>query len=277
MNPYFSIIIPTFNSSKTIKSAIKSIIEQSYVNYEVLVIDAVSTDDTLDIIASFDDERIRIYSEPDSGIYDAMNKGIVLSKGEWLYFLGSDDVLYDNKVLEDVVSYVDMTELDVVYGNVKMTPSNNIHNGEFTPESMLQTQFCHQSIFYKRKVFHDIGYYNTKYKALADHDLNIKWFFSKKIKSQYIERIIAIYHEDGFSAHYKDSIFYDELYKKLIRHGLLTYSYLKLKELSIDIALQEKQQKKYFNYCFYLVLYYSFRFLDKVKRLMHADKDVSKK
>jgi len=273
MNPYFSIIIPTFNSSKTIKSAIKSIIEQSYVNYEVLVIDAVSTDDTLDIIASFDDERIRIYSEPDSGIYDAMNKGIVLSKGEWLYFLGSDDKFYDSLVLKDIAERTHSKTLDVIYGNVMMIPSNKLYDGEFTPEKMHQTTLCHQAIFYNRKVFNYFGYYNTKYKVLADHDLNIKWFFSQKIKFQYIERVIAFYNEEGFSSHYKDTIFYNELPEKLLWHGMSMYSYFKLKELAIEIALKKKNNKKHFKYFVYNILYYYFRILDKIQRLIDYEKN----
>ena len=86
-----SIIIPTFNSANTLRRALDSIIGQTLNDLEVLIMDGVSTDQTLDIAKTYNDNRIRIFSEPDNGVYDAMNKGIDKASGEWLYFLGSDD------------------------------------------------------------------------------------------------------------------------------------------------------------------------------------------
>ena len=100
----FSIIIPTFNSEKTLDIALSSIVVQSYQNFEVLIIDGLSTDSTIDIAKKHQKvfPNIKIKSEKDNGIYDAMNKGIALAKGEWLYFMGSDDSLYNDDVLNQI-------------------------------------------------------------------------------------------------------------------------------------------------------------------------------
>ena len=100
--PKVSIIIPTCNSAKTLSRCLDSVISQSFTDWEVLMKDGVSNDDTIIIASSYQDSRIRIYSEPDKGIYDAMNKGIDKAQGEWLYFLGSDDWLLNNCVLEEI-------------------------------------------------------------------------------------------------------------------------------------------------------------------------------
>ena len=90
--PRLSIINPTFNSAKTLSRCLDSVISQSFTDWEVLMMDGVSNDDTIKIASSYQDSRIRIYSEPDKGIYDAMNKGIDKAHGEWLYFIDSDDI-----------------------------------------------------------------------------------------------------------------------------------------------------------------------------------------
>ena len=91
-----SIILPTFNCDKVIRHCIESIVGQEFHDWELLVMDGMSRDGTLEIVRQYSskDSRIRVYSEPDNGIYDAMNKGIDKSQGEWLYFMGSDDSLF---------------------------------------------------------------------------------------------------------------------------------------------------------------------------------------
>src|ERR1700722_16529958 len=102
MSNLLSIIIPTYNSQNTILTALQSIVKQSFDDFEIIIVDGLSNDDTVTIVKNFQDDRIKIISELDNGIYDAMNKGIDRAKGDWLYFLGSDDRLYNDTVLEDV-------------------------------------------------------------------------------------------------------------------------------------------------------------------------------
>ena len=105
MNYLITIIIPTYNCEKTIGDALDSILGQSIKEVEVLIVDGLSTDRTLEIVAQYQTKHANIvlHSEKDEGIYDAMNKGIGLAKGDWLYFMGSDDTLFENTTLEKYV------------------------------------------------------------------------------------------------------------------------------------------------------------------------------
>ena len=129
--PRLSIIIPTFNSAKTLSRCLDSVISQSFTDWEVLMMDGVSNDDTIKIASSYQDSRIRIYSEPDKGIYDAMNKGIDKAQGEWLYFLGSDDWLYNSESFDDLFNN-DVDSYDVIYGDVEGAYYDIRQNGEWT-------------------------------------------------------------------------------------------------------------------------------------------------
>lgn len=265
-HPFFSIIIPTFNSAKTVQKCIESVIYQTFTNFEVLIIDGVSSDNTLQIASDFSDSRIKILSEPDKGIYDAMNKGIKLAKGSWLYFLGSDDSLYDENVLEAVVIEIHKHKVDVIYGNVLMKPSNRIYDGEFTYEKMQTVTLCHQAIFYKKKIFKDFGLYNIRYKVLADHDMNLNWLFSSKHKNLFIDKIIAQYSESGFSSYFIDKEFEKDFNQKLFKLSLTKYSFLKLKELALEIAIKKQTNNEKVVSIKYYFFYYYFRFLDLLKR-----------
>lgn len=260
----FSIIIPTYNSSNTIKSCIESILNQTYENYEILIIDGLSTDATLEHVNSYSDPRIRVYSEHDRGIYDAMNKGIKHAKGEWTYFLGSDDKIFDKNVLYDISKIIYNENIDVVYGNVLMIETNKIYDGEFNKDRFLNGELiCHQAIFYKKTIHKVLGLYDIKYKVLADHNLNLKWFFNKKLKHKYTERTIAYYSINGFSSANKDTLFYNALPEKLLRLGFRKYNINTLKELSNRAASNNKKSIKY---PILKTIYYSLRLIDIINR-----------
>lgn len=211
-----SIIIPTYNSARTLKRCLDSILEQTFTDLEVLLMDGVSKDDTLSIAYSYNDSRIRIYSEPDKGIYDAMNKGILKAKGEWLYFLGSDDYLNDRMVLSKISKYLHYN-VDIVYGEVNCPELNDVYKGAWTFENVWANR-CHQAIFYRQTVFSKIGVYNCKYEVWADWDLNHRWYCCPAIKHQYVNIQIAHYSSNGFSASRVD-----KKYKKVMIYNLLIY------------------------------------------------------
>jgi glycosyltransferase involved in cell wall biosynthesis len=199
---FFSIIIPTYNSEKTLHKCLESVVNQSFKDFEILIIDGVSTDHTLEIAKSFNDNRIKISLEKDEGIYDAMNKGVRLAQGKWLYFLGSDDVLYDSDVLSDIVIFIEKNiQVDFVYGDVIFKKNQNVYAGEFDRVKLCFQNICHQAIFYKKNLFKILGLYNLKYKIWADWDFNMRCFLHPDINIKYIDRIIAIFNdEDGISA-----------------------------------------------------------------------------
>ena len=216
-----SIIIPTYNSERTIKRCLDSIIEQTFHDWEVLLMDGVSKDNTLSIARAYNDSRIRIYSEPDKGIYDAMNKGIQKSKGEWLYFLGSDDYFCKKEVLNRVSE--DLQDVDVVYGEVDSSQLSGENRGEWTTQ-MIDYNRCHQAIFYKRDVFNKLGLYNLDYKLYADYDLNIKWLFDRSIKSKHIDVKVANFSDGGASATGQDEAFWRDYEWNVLWRGWKEFS-----------------------------------------------------
>ena len=237
--PFFSIIIPTYNSEKTLKKCLTSVVNQSFIDYEVLIIDGLSTDNTLKIVENFNDSRIKNFSEADEGIYDAMNKGIKLAQGEWLYFSGSDDELYDDKVLYDIAVFIQRNnQLSFVYGNTIFTKNQNVYDGEFDRLKFYLKNICHQAIFYKKELFKIIGLFNLQYKILADWDFNTRCFFYRGLQIKYIDRIIANYDESGISS---------------VENVLHAKERLAIKILMISVT---KQQKMYFYwYHFFLSLW----------------------
>lgn len=198
-----------------------SIVSQTCSDYEVLIMDGESADNTLDIVRTYKSEKIRLFSEPDKGIYDAMNRGIDKSFGEWLLFLGSDDYLFDKDVLRDVEKYL-TDEYDVVYGEVESNLSEQ-NRGKWSLE-LLNANRCHQAIFYKRRFFGKSLRYNLKYPVLADFDLNLRWFLNNRYKHRYVPIVISHYSDGGYSSYTKDEAFYKdfELNKLKYNHRVLT-------------------------------------------------------
>ena len=220
--PFFSIIIPTFNSGKTLLACLESIMGQSFQNFEILIMDGLSTDKTLFIVKKYEaaNPNIRWFSEKDKGIYDAMNKGIKLAKGEWIYFLGSDDKLYNSEVLNNITQELRrIANIDVFYGNVYSSRFNGIYDGEFSYEKIYKQNLCHQSIFFSKTVFDEVGYFDLKYKGHADWDHNLKWFLSKKINKSFIDLVIAEYADGGFSSLGVDEIFLSDKEFKYLLSG----------------------------------------------------------
>jgi glycosyltransferase involved in cell wall biosynthesis len=205
----FSIIIPTFNSGKTLGACLDSIVQQSFQDYEVLVIDGVSGDETKDIVAQYASRypAVRWFSEKDKGIYDAMNKGILHSKGKWLYFLGSDDALFDANVLFEIAQVVSSSGAEVVYGNVYREKLKMIYAGEFDIEKIYRSNICHQAIFFHRTIFDRTGLFDLSYKSNADYDHNLKWFFDDSIQKKFVDLIVANYCDDGLSSTFMDTAF----------------------------------------------------------------------
>lgn len=215
-NTKFSIIIPTYCSGKTLSKCLQSVVNQSNSNYEVWLIDGISTDNTIDIIKHYQqlNPAINYISEKDKGIYDAMNKGIDLVKGEWVYFLGSDDTLYDENVLMAIAEKISQTDAEVIYGNVLMHGHNQwnldnvIFDGEYNTEKLIDRNINHQAIFYKKTVFQKNGKFNLSYITSADFDFNMRCYANTKFS--YIDLIIADFNLGGHSTHVEDKEFYKD-------------------------------------------------------------------
>lgn len=201
----FSIIIPTFNVAKIIERSIKSIIQQTYKRFEIIIVDGASTDNTCPIVKRYQNEHknIILISEPDQGIYDAMNKGIDASSGNWLYFMGADDVLFDENIFQELFDSGVFDENKVVYGNVRIEGNNNwakdnqIYDGKFDLKKLLQKNICQQAMFYPRRVFKEYGLFDLKFPVSSDWIFNLK-IFSKEV-FVFIDQTIAVFATGGKS------------------------------------------------------------------------------
>ncbi|OGH96489.1 MAG: hypothetical protein A2039_09085 [Candidatus Melainabacteria bacterium GWA2_34_9] len=218
-----SVITVCYNEAATIEKTLESIFNQTYQNIEFIVIDGGSTDGTLDIIEKYKDKIAYFVSEPDEGIYNAMNKGIKASSGEVLYFLNANDTLYSDDVLETVVSVFEKGNYDFVYGNINLLyPEKNKikkHNKDINYYTLLSLQICHQAIFYKKSLFDRFGLYDENFFIAADHDFNMKILTNRKTKNFYLNTIIARFDQTGISS--------DKKYKKILKieNSLIFYKY----------------------------------------------------
>jgi len=204
-----SIITVVRNGVSTIERTVLSVINQDYSDFEYIVIDGVSTDGTLAILDKYSNNINKIISEPDNGIYDAMNKGISLAEGDWIYFLGSDDIFYDKSTLANIFSKSNYDNYDVIYGNVLFSQSKKIFDGKFDYDKHALKSICHQAIIYRRTLFQKYGHFNSDYLTASDYVFNIKVFCSDISRWLYIDRIVAVYNEEGVS-----SYLYDKKYQE---------------------------------------------------------------
>ncbi len=205
-NPLFSIVIPTYNSEKTIGHCLESVLSQTYTDYEILIIDGLSIDNTAEIVSLYTGrtKKIKWQSGKDKGTYDAMNKGIQLAKGHWLYFLGSDDTLLNKNTLENISLILKSSVAKVVYGNVLIqgnavwAPDGSIYDGNFDLAKLMVKNICHQAIFYNSEFIKKNGFvYNIKYNVLSDWDFNLKCW--AKTSFLYVEQTIAKFNAGGSS------------------------------------------------------------------------------
>lgn len=241
--PFFSIVIPTLNSEKTISYALESILQQIFKDFEVLIMDGLSTDNTIILAQRFNDERIRIYSEKDKGVYDAMNKGIKLSMGEVIYFLGSDDQFINPEVLKIINKTMISNGCDVLYGNVISSRFKGRYDFEFDYDMILEKNICHQAIFFKRNIFKITGLFNLKYKVLSDWDHNMKWLLNHQINKTYIELDIANFTDGGLSLHTFDENFDQDKTYNYLKYGRWLFSYQKSKQLIYQIGTKSIESK----------------------------------
>lgn len=188
-----SIIVATFNAAKVLRTALDSVLMQTFQDWECIIVDGASKDDTLTIVEEYErlDNRFWHISEPDKGIYDAFNKGWKNARGEWIYYLGSDDKLTPDGL---AILYESSNGYDVVVGNVY-----GVHRGgkiRICKSSGLRA--CHQAIIVKRTVIKTLGGFDLSYSILADYDL--MWKLSKYAFSvKNIDIPVAYFASDGIS------------------------------------------------------------------------------
>ena len=205
-----SVITVTFNSERTIRDTIESVLRQTYRDVEYIIIDGASKDGTLDIIKGYEPKfagRMRYISEPDDGIYYAMNKGIEMSSGDVIGFLNSDDIYYDTDVLSDIAHVMVEKEIDCVFGDLMFVYPNNktriIREWKGSPyrKGIFNSGWmpAHPTFYVRKGCYSKYGCYDTSMKVSADFDLMMRFLEKEQIPNLYIKRRFVIMSYGGKS------------------------------------------------------------------------------
>lgn len=238
-----SVVTVCFNAAATIAATFESVLQQEYMDYEYLVIDGKSTDNTMDIVREysqrFNEKGISFHmlSERDHGIYDAMNKAIKMAEGTWIYFLNADDRLYDSTVFGRV--FIDKhAGADVVYGKVMKVDKDRWEVREHRDvENIVQEMpFCHQGAFTRTKTMNRYMF-DTKYRICADYDFFLKLYLNGG-KFAKVEEMVACFSMEGMSG---------TNFLKMLREGY---------DVRRDNGVLSLREKLYFNCYWYPANWY---------------------
>ncbi len=221
-SPLISIITVTFNAGRHLQQCIDSIQSQSYPAIEHIIIDGGSTDDTLEILERNNDSIAFWKSEPDNGIFNAMNKGLEHIKGDWIYFLGADDSLCPEFSRLAVLLKDSRT---IYYGQCSW--GDMVLGGEFTPYRLTKDCICHHSVIYPKRVFEKYQY-SEKYPTGGDHLLNIQCWNDPELQKEYHPILIANFAQGGVSQFTPDPLF-DEDFPGIVKKYCSFPVYLRYK------------------------------------------------
>jgi len=202
-----SIITVSWNSKETIKNTIDSVINQTYKNIEYIIIDGASTDGTVEIVKSYGSKISRFISEPDKGLYNAMNKGIGLSTGDIVGILNSDDFYIDNKVIGKVLKEFKEKQVDSLFADLVFVKPKNLDkivrfydSSHFNPSKFAYGWMpAHPTFFVKREVYEKYGVFRTNFKIAADFDLLVRFLYIHKISYSYMREVLVKMRVGGVS------------------------------------------------------------------------------
>lgn len=192
-----TIITAIYNSGSTVRDTFQSVLQQTYSDFEYLIIDGSSKDNTLDIINEYQSKfngRMRYISEPDKGIYDAMNKGIRMATGDVIGILNSDDFYTSNDVLERLASFLQQANVDAVYGDIHYVRDGELgrciryYSSKLFRRSWMRLGFmpAHPSFYCRRNVYEKYGTFDTSYRIAADFENLLRLIFVHRIRIKYI-------------------------------------------------------------------------------------------
>lgn len=202
-----SIITATYNSSKTIKDTVVSVLNQKYTNIEHIIVDGNSQDNTLEIIQNITNRVTKIISEPDKGIYDAMNKGIDLVTGDIVGILNSDDFYSSDDIISDIIDVFQRTNCDAIYGDLEYIDANDSNKTIRHWKSKAYTKGlfkrgwhpAHPTFFVKKEIYEKYGNFNLKYRIAADYEIMLRFIEKNKIKTIYLPKTMVKMRTGGAS------------------------------------------------------------------------------
>lgn len=202
-----SIITVVWNNKKTIKDAIESVLGQTHKDIEYIIIDGASSDGTVEVVKSYGNKISKFVSEPDKGLYDAMNKGIALATGDVVGILNSDDFYIDSGVIERVAREFEKSQVDSVFADLVYVKSDNLNktvryydSSHFTPQKFAYGWMpAHPTFFVKRWVYERYGLFRTDLKIAADFDILARFLYTHKISYSYMKEVLVKMRVGGVS------------------------------------------------------------------------------
>ncbi|GAA4463469.1 glycosyltransferase family 2 protein [Nibrella saemangeumensis] len=202
-----SLITVVYNGAATIRSTIESILNQSYPDIEYIVIDGQSTDGTVDIIRSYEHRLARFVSEPDKGLYDAMNKGIRMATGDIIGLLNADDFYPHNDIIAHVAERFRQTGSDAVYGDMLYVNRDNIqqvkrywNSGPYRDGAFLWGWMPgHMAFFARKRIYDQYGLFNLQLRSAADYELMLRFIHKHRISVSYLHEVLVVMREGGMS------------------------------------------------------------------------------
>lgn len=224
-----SIITVVYNGAETIEETIQSVMHQTYDNIEYILIDGASTDGTCDIIREYQDSIATFISEPDAGLYFAMNKGIQLATGEIIGILNADD-LYTPDAIMEVVKCFENSEADIVYGNAQWFDElgkYDLYACENIETLWYQMTIPHPATFVKKKVYRTMGNFDTQYFIAADYDFILRCY-SSRVRFAHLDRVVTYFRRGGMSTK-RESVCMEEA-----------------RRISLQYVCQSGEETKYF-------------------------------
>lgn len=194
-----SVITIAYNAAETIEETIESVLNQDYKNLEYIIVDGASKDNTLEIIHKYDAHISKLVSEPDAGVYDAMNKGLSLATGDVIAILNADDTYANSQVLSRVIEALEVSCADSCYGDLIYVERSNPDkttrtwiSGPYKKQAFLNGWMPpHPSFFAKRKLYLDHGVFNTQFKTSADYELMLRFLFRYNATTVYINEVLV--------------------------------------------------------------------------------------
>lgn len=250
-----SIITATYNSGSTLRDTIESVINQTYKDIEYIIVDGASKDNTLDIAREYEprfEGKMRIISEPDKGIYDAMNKGIAAANGDVIGILNSDDFYTSNNVLSKINNTFETNDVDAVYGDIHFVNDDNLgkcvryySSKGFKPWKMRMGWMpAHPSFYCKKEIYNKYGTFDCSFKIGADFDNLLRLIFVNKIKTKYIALDCVTMRTGGASTSGVSShkqIFKDHMkaYRKNNIYSNYLFESLRYISKAIDLGIQK--------------------------------------
>ncbi len=197
----YSVIVVCLNAGQKLCDTVESVLRQDNQNFEVVVKDGGSSDGSVEQLAALcKDERVRVYTQRDNGIYDAMNQAVKLAGGEYFLFLNAGDSLYDSEVLGKITCALDNKKTDIIYGNLYHKALDTVIYAapEINDFTCYRNVPCHQTCFYHRALFDARGY-DTAYTVRADYEHFLWCYYERRALISYLPVVVASYEGGGYS------------------------------------------------------------------------------